>query len=89
MYLVLILQFDCYMSRLTTIGEWTDRHDQRQSYFTGANYHQEICACGAEANNTCFKLPGIDHSMNQCNCDQKDPVLRNDAGYITNKVHLL
>ena len=71
------------MSKLTHFGEWSDRYNERQSYFSGSEYGQKLCECGIKDPNECFQLS---NSQNMCNCDQKDPVERNDIGYITNMV---
>ena len=69
---------------MTSIGEWSDRLGQRQTYFSGANYGKKLCDCATQDPSTCFNI-GIE---NNCNCDAKDPVDRVDAGYITNKTAL-
>ena len=71
------------MSKLTHFGEWSDRYNERQSYFSGSEYGKKLCDCGIKDPNECFQLS---NSQNMCNCDQKDPVERNDIGYITNMV---
>ena len=71
------------MSKLTHFGEWSDRYNERQSYFSGSEYGQKLCECGIKDPNECFQLS---NSQNMCNCDQKDPVERKDIGYITNMV---
>ena len=75
---------------MTNFGEWSDRSGEKQTYFSGSLYGIKTCECGEmspKKNNTCFKLPNVG-SSNKCNCDQKDPVERHDAGYITNMVNL-
>ena len=71
------------MSKLTHFGVWSDRYNERQSYFSGSEYGQKLCECGIKDPNECFQLS---NSQNMCNCDQKDPVERKDIGYITNMV---
>lgn len=76
------LIFDCFLAKLENIACWRDRHGQEQHYFSGQNYGNHICECGLK--NNCYLL----ETMNVCNCDQKDPFWRQDAGFITNQTAL-
>ena len=80
---------------MTGIGAWIDRSGERQTYFSGANYGQKLCACALEEptdnsttkSNNCFSHPFGPEK--KCNCDISDTNLRHDKGYITNMVSLL
>ena len=76
------LQFNCYFSSLTSAGEWIDHQGKNHTFFSG-NSGENICECGRQMPNKCHKIA---NTINNCNCDARDPVERQDLGYITNKV---
>merc|ERR1712008_306957 len=40
-----MIRFNCYLSKLTHFGEWSDRYNERQSYFSGSEYGKKLCDC--------------------------------------------
>ena len=83
------IQFDCFSAKLTDTGTWIDRNGENQTYFTGAKYGEKICQCGIpkfndSMENNCFH---VGNTVHYCQCDNKDAVNRQDAGFITNMVN--
>ena len=83
---ILALQFDCLDSHLSGFGHWEDRHGQPQTYFYGAKYGEEVCACSS--NDTCHYTPRDDQ---HCNCDITPTrgTWRSDHGIITNNTGIV
>ena len=74
------LKFQCFGSRLSQFGSWTDRNGKYHKYFTDIDKNKCECA----KNNSCFKIGKI--LTASCNCDHGDPVQRQDTIILTDKV---
>lgn len=70
---------DCIM-KVTAVLMRSCRADVDMQYWGGANADGRNCMCGETS--SCFK------PSKPCNCDANDNVLRQDAGYVTNKPDL-
>ena len=72
--------FKCVISRISGVASWSDRFGMNHKYFTG-NW-SNVCEC--HKSNTCYKSS----FAFQCNCDQGDPVPRQDTIRIQDKKFL-
>ena len=67
------------------VGSWIDRFGNTQTYFSGSS-GSHVCDCASSFMNECYQLPYQKGHLSRCNCDARDPVLRNDEGILMNKV---
>lgn len=67
------------------VGSWIDRFGNIQTYFSGSS-GSHVCDCASSFMNECYQLPYQRGHLSRCNCDARDPVLRNDEGILMNKV---
>ena len=75
------IKYECYQSVMFGIFAWWVSRDSRaMTYWGGASPGSGKCACGMT--NTCA------HPRLSCNCDNDDPVWREDSGLLTEKTHL-
>ena len=79
------IKYECYDSMLllngNMFGWWVSRDGDKMTYWGGSNsIFPYKCACGLSG--TCA------NAANGCNCDQNDPVWREDSGLLTDKSHL-
>ena len=75
------IKYECYVSRMFRDGYawWVSRDSTKMTYWGGASVSGK-CACGMT--NSCVG------SRYGCNCDNNDPVWREDSGLLTDKTHL-
>jgi len=80
--------YECILAPLQTedidYAFWTDRHGEKNTYFTGSNKGFHTCDCHF-TNEGCMEE---DTKSNRCNCDANLPTPLTDSGTITNMTAL-
>ncbi len=78
------IQFDCILAPLSDDGEnygaWLDRVGEKQIYFYGSHYGEQVCSCNEDS--SCVD------PHDTCNCNAEDNFPYQDAGTITNMTAL-